>query len=262
MTDEATTGQMLLEGVGLSKRYGGLVALDDVAIRVRAGEILGLVGPNGAGKTTLVDLVTGAQAADGGRLSLTGRPLKGSAARRAKLGLARTFQHPLLAPETTVLDAVASGLVARRMSNALTVTWQLLAACVRSPGADLEHAADLCAEFGVGGLGRACGELTLGEQRLVEVVRAIAQEPQVLLLDEPFAGADHAGVSGTIEAVRAVQERGHGVILVDHNVDLIAGLADRTMLLDQGRVRFDGTPQDCMASPEMREVYFGGVLHD
>ncbi|QIG45087.1 ATP-binding cassette domain-containing protein [Nocardioides anomalus] len=251
-------GEPILVGSGLGKRYGGVVAVDDVSFSVGAGEILGLVGPNGAGKTTLVDLITGAQSSDTGQLRLDDRPVSGSAARRARLGLARTFQHPLLAPEVTVLEALVCGLVAGRMRNPWQQLVELARGAVGSVRADYPRAAELAAELGVGDLDRHCGELSLGEQRLVEVVRALAQDPVVMLLDEPFAGADHAGVAGTVEAIRTVQSRGHAVVLVDHNVDLIAGLADRLLLLDRGRVVFDGDPEACLASEEMRAVYFGG----
>jgi branched-chain amino acid transport system ATP-binding protein len=248
----------ILTGARLSKRYGGVVALDDVSLSVRPGEILGVVGPNGAGKTTLVDLITGAQSADAGELHLEGRRLAGSAARRARLGLARTFQHPLLDPEVDVLEAIVCGVVAGRMGNPWRQVVEMVRGAVHSVRADYPVAATLAAELGVHDVGRSCGQLSLGEQRLVEVVRALAQDPVVMLLDEPFAGADHAGVTGTVEAIRTVQVRGHGVVLVDHNVDLIAGLADRILLLDRGRVVFDGDPEECLASDEMKAVYFGG----
>lgn len=253
-----TIGAVLLEGSGLTKRYGGVVAVSDVAINVRAGEILGLVGPNGAGKTTLVDLITGAQSADAGRLTLCGVAVTGRPARRARLGLARTFQHPLLAPELSVIDNLVVGVSARRYQSTWRVATGLLRGIVTGPGPDYSVAAGLADELGIRGLDRTCGDLSLGEQRLVEVGRALAQDPLVLLLDEPFAGADADSVVGIIDAIRAVQARGHGVILVDHNVDLIASLADRVMLLDKGITVFDGSPQECLASPEMRLVYFGG----
>lgn len=251
-------GEVLLEGSGLTKRYGGVVAVADVSIHVRSGEILGLVGPNGAGKTTLVDLITGAQSADSGTLTLRGAAVTGRPARRARLGLARTFQHPLLAPELSVIDNLVVGVSARRYTSTWKVCTGLFRGIVTGPGHDYDGAARIAAELGIRGLDRACGDLSLGEQRLVEVGRALAQDPLVMLLDEPFAGADADSVVGIIDAIRAVQARGHGVILVDHNVDLIASLADRVMLLDRGSTVFDGSPQACLASPEMRQVYFGG----
>ena len=123
--------------------------------------------------------------------------------------------------------------------------------------ADTAAVAALAEELGIDQLDRPAGDLSLGEQRLVEVGRALGQDPLVLLLDEPFAGSDAAGVTGISEVVRTVQRRGHAVILVDHNVDLVAGLVDRIMLLDRGQSVFDGSPRECLDSPQMQQVYFG-----
>ncbi|HEY8523669.1 MAG TPA: ATP-binding cassette domain-containing protein [Acidimicrobiales bacterium] len=248
----------LLEGRGLVKRYGGVVAVNSADIVLSGGEILGLVGPNGAGKTTLVDLVSGIQAADGGTLTLAGRPLGGPPSRRARAGLARTFQYPQLALDLTVRQNLALGRTARRNGGPLAMLRSALAGVVGSAPAEDEAAVEAIArEVRVGDIDRRCRDLTLGEQRLVEVARALIQDPLVMLLDEPFAGADANGVAGISEAIRDVRARGHGVILVDHNVDLVASLVDRIMLLDQGRVVFDGDPVACLRSEEMQRVYFG-----
>ncbi|WCO67826.1 ATP-binding cassette domain-containing protein [Iamia majanohamensis] len=259
------TAEVLLEGRGLTKRYGGVVAVDDVDVDVRAGEVLGLVGPNGAGKTTLVDLITGAQPASGGSISLQGRPLAGSPARRARSGLARTFQHPLLALDLTVRDNLLVGLSAHRLRSFRGLVAQMVRGMLRSEQRrDHEAAEVLAATIRLDRTDRLTRDLTLGEQRLLEVGRALAQDPVVLLLDEPFAGSDSEGVEGIIDALRTVRDQGHGVVLVDHNVDLVASVVDRIVLLDQGRVRFDGDPSACLASPEMQDVYFGAqeVLDD
>lgn len=255
---DPTSGVALLEGTGLTKRYGGVVAVDDVSFRLEAGQVLGLVGPNGAGKTTLVDLITGAQPATAGRLSLQGRPLTGSPARRGRHGLARTFQHPQLALDLTVRDNLLVGLAAPRFRTVGAMLGQVVAGIARSERpADHDAVEALAAEMRLGDTSRLARDLTLGEQRLLEVARARAQDPLVMLLDEPFAGSDTTGVEGIVDALRTVQGRGHGVILVDHNVDLVASVVDRIVLLDQGRVRFDGDPDECLASPEMQAVYFG-----
>jgi branched-chain amino acid transport system ATP-binding protein len=128
--------------------------------------------------------------------------------------------------------------------------------------ADYRAINDIATELGIERLDRHAGDLTLGEQRLLEVGRALGQDPLVLLLDEPFAGSDAHGVAGIIDVIRTVQRRGHGVILVDHNVDLVAGLVDRIMLLDRGRAVFNGGPKECLASPEMQRVYLGVVEVD
>jgi branched-chain amino acid transport system ATP-binding protein len=256
--DLPTNETALLVGRGLVKRYGGVVAVDRADIHVAPGECLGLVGPNGAGKTTLVDLVTGAQSSDGGTLELRGRPLSGSAAARSRQGLARTFQHPQLALDLTVRQNLALGRTARRMSSVRGMVAGLLSGFLRvrddATDAAVEEAA---AEVRLTDIDRTCGDLSLGEQRLAEVARAVLQDPLVMLLDEPFAGADANGVAGVSEAIRTVKGRGYAVILVDHNVDLVASLVDRIMLLDAGRVAFDGDPQACLRSEEMQQVYFG-----
>jgi len=126
---------------------------------------------------------------------------------------------------------------------------------------DDEAVNELAAELGIERLEHLADDLTLGEQRLVEVGRALGQDPTLMLLDEPFAGADAQGIHGITEVIRIVQGRGQGVILVDHNIDLVAAVADRMMLLNNGSVAFDGDPQECMSSPEMRAVYFGAGLN-
>jgi branched-chain amino acid transport system ATP-binding protein len=235
------------------------VALNGVDLRLHGSEILGLVGPNGAGKTTLVDVISGAQTANGGRLTLRGAELRGPASRRAIMGLARTFQYPQLALDLSVRDNMLVGRVARRHSSLGGMIWGAIrGAFGPAPGEDRAAIESIAAEVNLEGLDRLARDLTLGEQRLVEVGRALAQNPLVLLLDEPFAGADATGISGINEVIRIVQRRGHGVVLVDHNVDLVAALVDRTMLLDGGQVAFDGDPRACLASPEMQQVYFGG----
>ena len=256
MSDEA----LLLEGVGLGKRYGGVVALSDVSIRLSAGEILGLVGPNGAGKTTLVDCISGTQSANSGDLRLRGVKLSGPASKRAKLGLARTFQYPQLAQDLTVGENLLLGRVAMRHSSWWRMIWQaVIGAFWVGSTSDATVVQGIADELQITRLDRLAGDLTLGEQRLLEVGRALGQDPVVLLLDEPFAGSDANGVAGIIEVIRTIQKRGHGIILVDHNVDLVSSMADRIMLLDQGKVVFDGDPKECIASPQMQRVYFGAA---
>jgi branched-chain amino acid transport system ATP-binding protein len=251
----------LLTGQGISKRYGGVVAVDAVDIEVSAGEILGLVGPNGAGKTTLVDVISGVQQMDAGTLTLLGRPLTGSSSRRARAGLARTFQHPQLALSLTVAENLEVGRTARRFPGFFKMLGRSITGVFDiQPAGDLDAVERIADELGITGLDRRADRLTLGEQRLVEVGRALCQDPDVLLLDEPFAGSDADSLAGIADVIRALRDRGHGVILVDHNVDLVASLVDRMMLLESGQVAFVGTAEACLASDQMRRVYFGAAL--
>lgn len=256
-TSSPAASEIVLAGTGLRKAYGGLVAVDDVSFHVSRGEILGLVGPNGAGKTTLVDLITGIQRSDTGSLTLRGTPLAGAPAVRARRGMSRTFQHPHLALELTVRENLLVGAAARRFPSWWRMTAGVVTDGIRHRPQEQEIVERIAEELGVPGLDEPCGSLSLGEQRLVEVARALAQDPLVMLLDEPFAGADADSIAGIIDAIRRVQSRGHAVILVDHNVDLLTSLADRVMLLAQGRQVFEGPPAECLASPEMQRVYFG-----
>jgi branched-chain amino acid transport system ATP-binding protein len=247
----------------LSKHYGGVAALTDVTFTLDHGEVLGLVGPNGAGKTTLIDLICGAQSADAGLLTLQGGALRGSAARRARAGVARTFQYPQLALDLRARDNILVGCVAKEFDSFFRML-RGMARGVISPRSETYTAlVDRVAnDVHLAEIDRLASDLTLGEQRLVEVARALGQDPLVLLLDEPFAGSDATGAAGITEAIRAVRQRGHGAILVDHNVDLVAAVADRIVLLDRGSVVFDGRPEECLASDEMRRVYFGGSAND
>src|SRR6185295_7940708 len=215
----------LLSGQGISKRYGGVIAVDGVVIEVSAGEILGLVGPNGAGKTTLVDVISGVQQMDTGTLTLLGRPLTGSSSRRARAGLARTFQHPQLALSLTIAENLEVGRTARRFPGFFKMLGRSVTGVLDiEPAADLDAVERIADELGITGLDRRADRLTLGEQRLVEVGRALCQDPDVLLLDEPFAGSDADSLAGIADVIRALRDRGHGIILVDHNVDLVASL--------------------------------------
>jgi branched-chain amino acid transport system ATP-binding protein len=255
--------KVILDCKGVSKAYGAVRAVRDVSLTLHAAEVLGLVGPNGAGKTTLVDLIGGEQRPDSGAIHALGRPLAGPPSRRARVnGLARTFQHPQVALDLSARDNMLVGLSGKSLS---TLSGQLreLAAGVLGFGSALErHAAHAEVErvaesLGLADIGRECRELTLGELRLVEVGRALLTRPALMLLDEPFAGSDAHGVAGIRSAIAEILRNGCGVILVDHNVDIVASLAHRIALLNLGSKVFDGDPKACLSSPEMQAVYFG-----
>jgi branched-chain amino acid transport system ATP-binding protein len=263
---DVAPAEVLLSCSGVGKSYGGVQAVVDVALEVRAGEIVGLVGPNGAGKTTLVDVITGQQQADVGTIHIGRTRMSGPPSRRARLGgFARTFQHPQLALDMTARENILVGGIAERFRSPWRVFAAALAGTVRpgTPALD-ERVAELADELHIANLDRSVADLTLGEQRLVEVARALLRNPTVLLLDEPFAGGDPHGISGMTHALNRIVQRGCGVLLVDHNVDIVAALVDRMVLMDQGRVAYEGTPREALASRELRAVYFGGdeVAHD
>lgn len=253
----ATVSEPLLDVRGLSKSYGGVLAARDISFSVGPGEVVALVGPNGAGKTTLIDMIFGTQRADSGEVRLRGRPLAGSSERRARLGLARTFQHPQVALELSVLENIVPGLFGHRIGTFRDAWKWLWLGMFRDSARDLAAAAEIAERYGITETSVPCGDVSLGTRRLVEVARAMAGEPAVLLLDEPFASGDPDSIEAIAGAVRAIGAAGNGVVLVDHNVDLVRELATRVVLLNFGEVVFTGPPDECMSSPAMRAVYFG-----
>lgn len=251
--------QPIMDCHEVSKSFGAVRAVNAVSLTLHAGEVLGLVGPNGAGKTTLVDLIGGEQRPDTGSIQTGGRPLTGSPSRRASVnGLARTFQHPQVATDMTARENMLIGLAARSMGTMGGMLRQLVRGMARGRDRRLEGEVErVAASLGLEDIDRACMELTLGELRLLEVGRALLTRPALMLLDEPFAGSDARGVAGIQLAISEILKTGCGVILVDHNVDIVASLAHRIALLNLGAKVFDGSPRDCLSSREMQAVYFG-----
>lgn len=248
--------EALLTVSGMTKTYGGVTAVEDVGFTLPAGSVLGLVGPNGAGKTTLVDCIVGTQPATAGTIAVEGRTLRSGPTVRARAGLARTFQHPQLALDLSPVENIVPGLVGARIGSYAASVRAMVRGLAGTPHDVLAQAARLAAEYGVPEA-ESTGDLSLGAQRLVEIARAMAAQPRVLLLDEPFAGSDPDGITAISHAIGQVRDSGRSVVLVDHNVDLIAELADSVVLLAEGRVAFAGDPDECMRSPEMQAVYFG-----
>jgi len=250
----------LLSVSAVTKRYGGVTAVDNVRFDLPAGQGLGLVGPNGAGKTTLVDCIVGTQAATSGTGLVDRRSPGTGPTARAQAGLARTFQHPQLALELSPVENIVPGIVGGQISSYADSLTAMLRGLAGTPRSVLREAAELAAEYGVTTDSIPTGDLSLGAQRLVEIARAMAARPKVLLLDEPFAGSDPDGIAAVSHAIHQVRDSGRSVVLVDHNVDLIADLSDTVVLLAEGRVAFRGDPVECMRSAEMQAVYFGTPL--
>ncbi|MEU0556642.1 ATP-binding cassette domain-containing protein [Dactylosporangium sp. NPDC006015] len=243
----------------LTKSYGGVKAVTGASFAVGAGEIVGLVGPNGAGKSTIVDLIGGEQRPDSGQVLAGGVPLAGPPSRRARrAGLARTYQYPLVAGALTARDNIIVGGLARGMSSGLALLGTAVRGVIAPGGRALrEEAGHVAARLGLHRIDRLAADLTLGELRLLEVARALLQHPRIALLDEPFAGLAADGIAGLSESIRTVAAGGTAVLLVDHNVDIVASMADRMVLMAGGTVVFNGAPRDCLASAEMQAVYFG-----
>lgn len=246
----------LLECRDIGKNYGGVVALKRIDLRVDAGEIVGLVGANGAGKSTLIDIISGNSRSSRGAVLLRGSEIRGGPAKRARAGIARTFQLPQLAPGLTLRENVACGLAAPRLRSPLRVAGEWVRA-VTHDATDWAAVDAACAAIGLAEPGRLAGAVSFGDLRLAEVGRALVQRPDFIMLDEPFPGVDDEGVTGVLAALREMRAQGKGVLLVDHNVDIVASVADRLILIADGEVAIEGSVEECTSSQVFRQRYIG-----
>jgi branched-chain amino acid transport system permease protein len=251
-------GQPILSVAGATRRFGGLIAVDNVSFEVKAGEILGLIGPNGAGKTTMFNLITGALPLNQGKISFLGQDISHRAQRQiARAGIARTFQHVKLRKTMTLLDTVLLGTYGRTRSG-------FFAGVLRLDRAEEARAqAEAMRQLQRVGLAdrafELAGNLPLGNQRLLEIARALAADPALLMLDEPAAGlrsGEKADLAHLLEALRA---EGLSILLVEHDMDFVMGLVDRTVVMDFGAKLCEGTPAVVRNDPRVQEAYLGGV---
>ncbi|TDR85162.1 ABC transporter ATP-binding protein [Enterovirga rhinocerotis] len=247
-----------LEAVSVTKRFGGLVALSDVSLDLRPGEVHGLIGPNGSGKTTLLNMLSGYYRPDGGRTSLDGEELDAlSVQRRARLGIARTFQKPRLLPALSVLDNAMLGCWRDTRAGFVETAFALPRAR-REEKAFRDRAIELVHGVGLGhALTRSAGLLEHAEQRFLEIARALAARPRFLLLDEPAGGLTGAEIEHLGRIVGTVRESGIGVLLVEHHTDFVFRICGRVTTLDRGRLIKHGTPDEVRRDPEVVRVYLG-----
>lgn len=254
----------VLTAEGVTVRFSGVVALDDVALEVPDGATVGLVGPNGAGKTTLFGVLSGLVRPRAGRVTLRGTEVTGrSPQARAHLGLARTFQRMELFSELTVRDHLVLARRVRAGRQSLLGFARDLTGAGERPGRDEDDAVDAILDLlGLAAVAdRPARSLPLGTGRLVEVARALAGDPAVVLLDEPSSGLDPHETEQLGHALRRVRaERHTAFVLVEHNVEFVLGLSDRVTVLDFGRVLLDGTPAEVRTSAAVQAAYFGAAV--
>ncbi|MFZ2855024.1 MAG: branched-chain amino acid ABC transporter ATP-binding protein/permease [Rhodocyclaceae bacterium] len=254
----APAGSLLLEIKNATKRFGGLVANNRMNFCVHAGEVLALIGPNGAGKSTMFNGISGVDPLTSGEVSFCGERIEALTARDiARRGMSRSFQHVRLLPTMSVLENVAIGAHLRGSKNFIH------AACrsERAEEARLLHEAALQIERC--GLAEhmydAAGSLPLGKQRLVEIARALAADPCLLLLDEPAAGLRYLEKQALADLLRRLRGEGMGILLVEHDMDFVMGLADRVVVMEFGQKLAEGLPGEIQHNPAVLEAYLGGV---
>jgi branched-chain amino acid transport system ATP-binding protein/branched-chain amino acid transport system permease protein len=251
-------GQVLMRVERANRRFGGLIAVNDVSFEVRAGEILSLIGPNGAGKSTMFNLITGALRASGGRVEFAGRDITNAAQRTiATAGIARTFQHVKLRPKMSLLDTVLLGTYTRTRAGFVAGALRLDRAEERR---SQYEAIQQLARVGLGNrLFELSGNLPLGNQRVLEIARALAADPILLVLDEPAAGLRRQEKLALADLLRSLRAEGLTILLVEHDMDFVMNLVDRIVVMDFGCKLCEGDPQAVRNDPRVQEAYLGGV---